>query len=336
MFGDSPMDYMGTDELARRTDAVRHVAARRRQDNVNNLESCYAALIVVGYDQTVGRYNKGVVLLRRDEHYPANLARVYECLEKAADDGSAADAIRALGFPVLKFTGLDPANPCTLIPVLGQLGECRTATVKETGCWKSEAPNFSNIPRQKVKADQILDYAPDQTFLCQHCHKEYRYGKSTSTAPHCFCTGLCQVEYKRTTGREFPPVGGEIPLGVGGVCNLGGMDVTSDAWKSFEEGLRHLGNRLAHGDRPPSCLTLDSIQREATEPSAIRVETAEEARAALTSLRGAELHGTVRLSSGHTIPAPSAGCYWFVDGDGTLVERQARANNIVEDDVKRP
>jgi hypothetical protein len=417
MFGDSPMDYMTRDELTRHTDAVQRVAAQRRQDHVNALETRYAGVLVMARDPAVGRYCKGVVLLRCDDHYVANLTKVYECLEKNKTDKDAADAVRALGFPVLRFTGLDPENPCTLIPALEQLGR-RFVGVDETGRWRSDRPNFANISKQRDEEYQKIldrgpvkvDYLPDQVFLCQDCAREYKYGESTSTAPLCFCTGLCQVHYKERTGREFPPVGAEIPLGKPEVCNLASAlpeatrrtaeqfarqgaanNVVAETADQVKKSLDSLGaapcngriirkGLITYGDTPCDGFTVDdsdqafvdhfsavlyclghpgkgfpdlsllkygqtakaaqkyieqlsgdtfawdSISGEAADPSSpLTVELSEEARAALTSLHGAELHGAVRLSSGQTIPAPRAGFYWLVEDDNRLTEKPLRA-----------
>lgn len=63
----------------------------------------------------------------------------------------------------------------------------------------------------------------DTKFICQTCQKTYRYGdavehfmtagKIATTMPLCFCSGVCQSMYHKRTGRVYPPVGAEIPLG---------------------------------------------------------------------------------------------------------------------------
>jgi len=78
--------------------------------------------------------------------------------------------------------------------------------------------------------DKLVAPDADTIYLCQQCGKRYSYGqamdhflaagKVAPTLPLCFCSGVCQSLYKQRTGRTFPPVGAEIPLGEPLPCNL--------------------------------------------------------------------------------------------------------------------
>jgi hypothetical protein len=94
----------------------------------------------------------------------------------------------------------------------------------------SEIYNFCRHP-MKGKPVVPKDYPDDQVFLCQQCHKEYRYGEAKADLgkgraghkynPLCFCTEKCGDKYLVERGTCNPPVGAEIPLGVLTPCNLG-------------------------------------------------------------------------------------------------------------------
>lgn len=83
---------------------------------------------------------------------------------------------------------------------------------------------LKNIPSNVAgKGGKAIASAERETrFVCQNCHKTYRFGDAVNdfsgvgdaikTLSLCFCSNTCQSLYKTATGRNFPPVGAEIPL----------------------------------------------------------------------------------------------------------------------------
>lgn len=57
-------------------------------------------------------------------------------------------------------------------------------------------------------------------YICHNCSRIYKPTESTSEIMECFCTGLCQVEY-RVTHNRIPGIVAEVPLGEPESCNLG-------------------------------------------------------------------------------------------------------------------
>jgi hypothetical protein len=66
------------------------------------------------------------------------------------------------------------------------------------------------------------------TYLCQHCGREYAYERvalpENKGDADFFCSVGCAEAYRARTGRTYPPVGREIPLGPFG---LGVVDAQS-------------------------------------------------------------------------------------------------------------
>jgi len=63
-------------------------------------------------------------------------------------------------------------------------------------------------------------YPADQQFVCQECRQKYLYGNAKnllstvgSNYPAVFCSNVCRDKFRKRTGRNFPAVGAEIPLG---------------------------------------------------------------------------------------------------------------------------
>lgn len=48
-------------------------------------------------------------------------------------------------------------------------------------------------------------------YLCQNCGEGYQPDPAKPKS-FCFCSDDCTTAYRARTGREWPPIGGEIPL----------------------------------------------------------------------------------------------------------------------------